>query len=156
MNSFAQKDNTVLIEKLRIRTPLGMRFWDHGANEPIRDQLTVTAWPRAGAPTPTYAVRNPAGIYAFHDLPGLREWEYPVEDEDYDSSPPVNRQFIVKVEDNQNRYLKAAAIVEAPQPGDGLFGNTVSSPPMGEKGFRLFSAPTRPIKSHLAVVRAYL
>jgi hypothetical protein len=156
VNLVNQRENTVLFEKLRIRTPLGIRFWDHGANEPIRDQLTVTAWPRATAASPTYAVRNPSGIYSFHGLPGLRHWEYPAEDEDYESSPPINTQFIVQVEDSQKRFLKVAAIVEAPHPDDRLFGNTVSSPPIGEKGFRLFSAPNRPIKSHLAVVRAYV
>ena len=133
-----------------------MRFWDHGGNEPIRDQLSVTAWPRSGTPIPTYGVRNPAGIYSFHGLPGLRDWEYPVEDEQHESSPPLTEQFIVQVEDRQKRFLKVAAIVEAPYPDDRFFKETFSSPPASYKGFRLFSAPTRTVKSHLAVVRAYL
>lgn len=158
MNSIAQKKNNTQLESLIIRTPLGMRFWDHGANEPVRDHLSVTAWPRAGGLTPIHAVRNPSGIYAFHGLPGLRDWEYPFDDQEFDSSPPISKQYIIKIVDLHKQFLNAAAIVEAPQPDDDdrIYTSPLSSPADGDKGFRLFSAPTRPAKSHLAVVRAYL
>jgi hypothetical protein len=158
VNSIAQKKNKIQLENLLIRTPLGVRFWDHGANEPVRDHLNVTAWPREGGLTPIHAVRNPSGIYAFHGLPGLRDWEYPFDYQEFESSPPISKQYILKIVDLHKWFLNVAAIVEAPQPDDDdrIYTTPLSSPADGDKGFRLFSAPTRPAKSHLAVVRAYL
>jgi len=156
VNSIAQKKNKIQLENLLIRTPLGLRFWDHGANEPVRDHLNVTAWSREGGLTPIHAVRNPSGIYAFHGLPGLRDWEYPFDGQEFESSPPISKQYIIKIVDLHKRFLNAAAIVEAPLPDDRIFKDTINSPPERDKGFRLFSAPTRATKPHLAVIRAYL
>lgn len=156
MNAVAQIEKNILLEKLIIRTPLGLRFWDHGANEAVRHNLIVTAWPRESGSSARLAIKNPSGIYSFHGLPGLRDWEYPRGDEKSKDQLFVNKQFIIKIEDPQNQFLTVAAVVEVPQPDDRIFDDAISSPPEGDKGFRLFSAPTRVAKAYLAVVRAYL
>jgi hypothetical protein len=144
------------MERLIIRTPLGIRFWDHGANEAVRDYLNVTAWPKEGGSSSRQAIRNPSGIYSFHGLPGLRDWEYPCGDEKSGDASFVGKKFIIKIEDPKNQFIPVAAIVEAPQPNDRIPNDMLCSPPECDKGFRLFSAPTRAAKFHLAAVRAYL
>lgn len=156
MSSLLQKENNILLEKLLIRTPIGLRFWDHGAGKAVNDHLEVKTWPREGGQSPIHAMRNPSGIYSFHGLPGLRDWEYPIKDEELGASPPFSKQFIVKIEDTQRRFLNVAAIMEAPQPDDRIFVSNVESPVEADKGFRLFSAPTRSATSYLAMIRAYL
>lgn len=139
-----------------IRTPLGLCFWDHGANEPVTDGLLVTAYRTVGSSSPIQAVRSPSGIYSFHGLPGLHDWEYPLNDVESESSPPIVLRFIVKVEDLKRRFIDTAAIIQAPRPGDRLFVWPSASPGQADDGFRLFSAPTRPRNSRLATVRANL
>lgn len=143
-------------EKLLIRAPIGIKFWDHGSNRPVTDDLSVKAWPEKGPFRPVSAIKNSAGIYSFHNLPGLIEWEYPDNDEGIPQSPPISKKFIIKVEDKRNRFLDTAVSVDLPCPGNRIYLNYKQSPAIENKGLRLFSAPTRPVEPHLAVVRAFL
>jgi hypothetical protein len=139
-------------EQITIFTPLGIRFWDAALDRQVRDGLVVTAR-RAG--TRQRAVRaftTRSGIYAFHGLPGLRATEYPSDDA-AGSSPPDLVRFVIDVADQQRRFVPIVFQVDVPF--DGVYP-TGSSDPTAPPGVYLFSAPTRPVVSHLAVLRAQL
>jgi hypothetical protein len=131
-----------------IFTPFGIRFWDLTMNSQVTDGLTVIARPLEGWHKPSLAQRTASGVYAFHGLPGLHDVEYPANASRPDSSPPVIRRFIIQVVDNQRRF--SAMVFSVDLPFRGIY------PSNNLPGFYLFSAPTRPSISTLAVVRAQL
>ncbi len=155
-NGVVPTQNNALLEKLIIRIPLGIKFWDHGGGEQIKSGLIVRAWLKDELTKETIAIQNPSGIYSFHNLPGLNKWEYPMNNKQPGLNSPSGKKFIIKVEDKQKRFLNAAAVIKIPHYADRIFNNSFGSPFEDYRGFRLFSAPTRPSKPHLAVVRAYL
>jgi hypothetical protein len=143
------------VERLKVFTPLGIRFWDPALDVQISDDLSVVASPAAGRKA-TPAVRTASGIYAFHGLPGLHDLEYLVDEQILNTSPPFARRFIVQVSDNQRRLLPVTFRVDLPFTGifptDAINGSVETRPP----GFYLFSASTRPTLPTLAVVRVQL
>ncbi len=145
------------LERLTIFTPLGIRFWDPAQDRPIADGLIVTAWPWGATGPVRRAVRTASGVYAFHGLPGLRDLEYPASGTDplVSASPLRSARFTVAVTDLERRFLPAVFTVDVPYRG--IFPTNTTGP-SGDRppGFFLFSAPTRPILSALAVVRAQL
>jgi hypothetical protein len=139
-------------ERLRIFTPLGIRFWDPAVDRPVGDGLRVTARPAGRPGRGRLATLTASGVYAFFGLPGLRDIEYP-KDDPLGASPLTVRRFVVEVEDGLGRFLPATFAVDAPYLG--IFP-TEPGLPTGAPGVFLFSAPTRPILSTAAVVRASL
>ena len=147
-------DYVVLLEKLRVFTPLGIRFWDSTLNAQISEGLAVTAYPE-GAPFQVIrALRTLSGIYAFHNLPGLHEVEYPSGKVVPTASPPIFRRFVVHVADRRNRFMASVFNVEAPFRG--VFPTGFDQPGTRPPGVYLFSAPMRPTMPTLAVVRTQL
>jgi hypothetical protein len=144
------------LEHLTIFTPFGMRFWDAARQVQVREGLIVTARPQGTRHTVTQAFRTSSGVYAFHGLPGLRAVEYPTEDPAPTGSPPATRRFIIEVLDQQQRFLPVVFGVDLPYYG--IFPTETLSSPPGSRlpGFYLFSSPTRPAMSSLAVLRAQL
>lgn len=131
-------------ETLTIRTLLGYRFLDAATDRPVSGRLRVTAQSVGGGRT-VEAYRTASGAYAFGLLPGLRAYTYPGAE-----APPAPREFWVEVVDLEGRFLPVAHRVTLPR--------DAGSPPSESAlvTFYLFSAPSRPVPSGLAVVRADL
>ena len=148
--------------EIRTFTPLGVRFWDAISGAPAIGGLEVSARPLTGDWPDTPAFRTPSGVYAFRGLPGLRQVEYPVGPEPVRDtlSPPA--PFVVRVRDRLRRFLPTVVLVPAPHLGlAGMLpadGDPAGSIPAGDgvPGIYLFSAPSRPVLSDVAVVRASL
>ena len=157
MAVIATNNEDLIVERTLSVTPLGIRFWDYNLGLPVRGGLRVVALPLKGDAHAVPAVRTPSGVYAFRNLPGLHSWEYPAENRRNTSSPPLNREFVLKVMDTLGRFLEVAGIVEAPQYEDGIFPPTTDASPVGRApGFSLFSAPTRQVQPGIAVIRGQL
>jgi hypothetical protein len=140
----------------RIVTPLGIRFRDIALGEPITHGLVVFVQPRESDSGPIRLSSNPSGVFGFHDMPGLRDLEYPAEVEPAAGSPPTALPFVVMVADPLGRFLPAVFGIEIPA--------LVTSPPLSDldpdpapmlDAF-LFTAPTRPVTAGLAAIRADL
>lgn len=140
------------LERQRIITPLGIRFWDAVLGCTVADGLLVMAWEHDRPSTTIQAQPTSAGVYAFHGLPGLREREYPVGDTALPSPPPA-RRYVVTVEDTQGRFLPMAFKLDAPFRG--IFPLGSGSPP-GPPGVYLFAASSRAPSADLAFLRADL
>ena len=135
-------------ETARAFTTLGIRFWDAALERPVTGGLAVQAFRRDTREPPVTARLTPSGVYAFHDLPGLRDVEHPLDDVGALGSPPVLVEFLIAVSDSLGRYLPMTFGVALPLAYRGLFPAGDSVP--------LFSAPTRPIPPGLGAVRAEL
>lgn len=162
----AQFVNLQPLEKVGRYTPLGIGFWDLAGGKPVRDGLQVSIRP-AGWPSPEsrslrrQAFRTLSGVYAFQDLPGLRQLEasdpaLPAGMHPLPPSPPQPQRFVVEVEDLLYRFMPVNFLVELPYRG--LYPTTVPASPPGSglPGFFLFSSPSRQTLTGLAVVRAQL
>lgn len=139
-----------VVEELSVFTPLGLRFWDPAVDGPVRAGLAVRAR-RAGTLRPVArAYRTRSDVYAFRHLPGLADLEHGLTPE---ASPP-GQEYLVEVADARRRYVPIAFTVELPLGYPGLFlvGEPVSPGGAAPEGVFLFSAPSRPIPSHLAAL----
>jgi len=145
------------LEVVKIATPLGLRFRDIVTLNPIWSGLSVKASPIDDPLKSVNAKPNGHGIYYFSHLPGLRDFEYSDEDLDLDKTPYTSPlpQFIIQVEDIENRFQSVAFLVSAPQ--QGIYPN---SEPLGSpftlSSYDLFSSPVRPTPAGFAEVRVDL
>lgn len=149
------------LEKISLYTPLGIRFWDLAGDSAVVDNLDVMIRPPGQPQLSRRAFQTASGVYAFRDLPGMRRLEvsdpellagvHPIE-----GSPPLAARFVVEVRDRLQRFLPVTFSVDLPYRG--IYPTQPDGSPAGEArpGFFLFSAPTRPALSNLAVVRAQL
>jgi hypothetical protein len=145
------------LEKFTIFTPLGIRFWDQTADQPVTDGLTVSAQLLNTDYRPVPAFRSSSGIYAFQGLPCLHDVEYPAADATPPVSPPKTYSFVITVSDTLGRFLPMLFVVDLPLSYPGVFlSNTVTSPPGEGARAYLFSAPLRPTMAGISVVRADL
>lgn len=151
-----------IIETITQYSCLGIRFWDPVAGDCVQDDLTVTARPATATRPVKTAVRTHSGVYAFNNLPGLREIEqggygdYPV------ASPPVQKRFVVEIRDRLGRFVDVGFSVDLPLPYNGLYllrpqNSPPSSPPNSiPRGFNLYSAITRTPPSMIVAIRGEL
>ena len=131
---------------------LGVAFWDSVSGRAVADGLTLTEL-RSG----TAAVANAGGVFALHDLPGMRASAFGAGDPAFWGSPPAHTRSILELRDSRRRFLDFRFSADAPTRG--LFDQycTSTSPPDGPVGVvPLFSSPTRPVPAGIAVVRADL
>lgn len=154
--SFAISNQVRTLERVRIVTPLGIRFWDPSLDTPVDDGLIVRASLDGRRDPPRQAFRTRSGIYAFQGLPGLHDAEYPSNDEAFAASPAQTLRFTIQVDDEQRRFLPTAFRVDVPY--QGIFPTETPSSPGAAPppGVYLFSASTRQTPSTLAVIRAQL
>lgn len=139
------------LEKVSQYTALGIRFWDLARDVAVTHGLEVTARPTGQPQLERRAFQTLSGIYAFRGLPGLRaieasDPELPPGDHPLPGS--VTAPFVVTVHDRLGRFLPVTFEVNLP------FRGVYPGEPL--PGFYLFSAPSRPVLSDLAVVRAQL
>jgi len=139
------------LEKFSLTSPLGIRFWDVGANCPVLGGLIVTATAPHGQVL--RAVQTSSGGYAFPSLPNIRR-EPVAPDVDYFFAPPTPVRFLLEVEDPAGRFLPAHFTVNAPVQGF----YSLPGPTRGWPGgyVPLFSTPGRVALSGRAIIRAQL
>lgn len=145
-------------ERVSLTCPLGLRFLDVALGAFVAADvagLRVVASPVDAPQRETTGVVTPSGVFAFHGLPGFREFENSAADDRWDSAPP-RRDFRIEVRDGLGRFLPCNFTVSAPEKGVAVFAEA-GSPPWIEAGAApLFSAPARTPPPGLAVVRAEL
>jgi hypothetical protein len=148
-----------VVETVTRFTPLGVRFWDAGAQRPVREGLRVTAWPKGAAGAAgTTAFRTASGVYAFLGLPGLRDVEWGAAPTSGPGVRPIQQRYLVAVEDAADRFVPTAFEIALPREKRGVFPPAFNGGGFDEPvpGFHLFSAPSRTVPPGLAVVRAQL
>ena len=98
--------------------PLGLRCLDIATRAQVSDGLLITATPPARAARPAPAFLTLSGVYAFRDLPGLRDFEYGDAEAPTPASPPTaspDDGFAIRVEDAEGRYLPYAMTLTLPR-----------------------------------------
>jgi hypothetical protein len=143
-------------ERISLTCALGLRLLDVATGTFVTaDGLNARAWPVRVPWQAVDGITTPSGIIAFHQLPGLREFERSAAEDPWDPEP-ATRLFEVELTDPSGRYLPCTFVVQAPTKGLAIFAD-VGSPPWIEAGVvPLFSAPSRAVPPGLAVVRAEL
>jgi hypothetical protein len=144
-----------LLEAVRRRPPLGMRFHDPVSADHVGDGLVVEVWPSNSPMQRRRAFVTPGGTWVAQGLPGLRAFES-VQESDESTS---RRLFTVEVEDAWERFLPFSFRVELPRLGL-LRPEWVKEgpPPSSNTSFApalpLFSRATRQPSPGFAIVRA--
>ncbi len=149
-------DVQVLEQVTRVQ-PLGLRFWDRVTASVIDDGLLVTAYPIAYPSLRTESYTNRNGVYTFRNLPGLRETESGAGDAAFWAAHPQRFDFVVEVLDSQGRFLPFSLAVKLPLRGIYTFQNFELASPLDLQAFvPLYSTPSRPIATPMAMLRAEL
>ena len=141
----------VVLDRLTIVTPLGVRFQDAATGEVIADGLTVSAYPINRPNARQSLFLNRRGVYVLRHAPGLRDVENGAGDSDYWNNLPPKKDFVIEVRDGQSRFVPFQFAVGLPAE----WNQAVSSPP-AIKSVPLYSAATRTLPAGMAVVRADL
>src|SRR5437870_1863286 len=135
-----------IIESVRLRCALGIRFRDTATNQIVGSGLRVTATP-TGAPVGTERVSarvNGSGVWTFHGLRDLRTFELGTEEFRERGSPLGPPVFRIEVQDEEGRFLPCAFDAAASSNGPLQF-TLHPSPPWPWNEVPLFSAPSRPV-----------
>lgn len=149
-------DPLVVIERLTLLAPLGVRFVDAATGEIVLDGLAASAYPLGHPDSSIPAFANMSGVYAWRGLPGMRQVEHGAGDAAFWQNPPAKRTFTVQVIDLAQRFLPCSFAVEAPVKGIFTWPCGAASPPTPPLGVPLYSAPGRGAPAGMAVVRASL
>jgi len=135
-----------ILETIVRLTPLGMRCIDISTRAPVTTGLLATATPVGEQGKTVMAFTTHSGVLAWQGLPGLHEFEFGETEDALFSppvvSPPATKEFAIRVEDIQSRYLPWGVALRLPR----------------AEVFRalLFPAPSRPAIPGMAVIRGSL
>ena len=142
-----------VLDTIRRYTPLGLRFWDAATETRVRSGLRVRVWPEAMPDRVTHGHRTVGGDMAVHNITGLEVVE---RTGDVGAAPVA--PYVAAVEDPLGRFVPTAFTVDLPRAERGFYtlAHPESPPGPTPPGIYLFSAPTRPVRATLAVVRAFL
>jgi len=141
-----------VLERTTRTALLGVRAWDGATGRAVTDGLTLTEVRRGVRAVPTRS-----GVFAFHDLPGLRPSSFGAGDDGFWASPPAHARLTLELSDERKRYLDFR--FDADAPGQGVFRESCaagSPPELDVPGVPLFSSPGRLVPGGLAAVRAEL
>ena len=146
-----------VIESVRLRCALGIRFRDTATRQVVAAGLRVSATPAGAAAgtEPVTAQANRSGVWTFHGLRNLRTFELGTEEFPEADSPPGPPSFRIEVQDAEGRFLPCAFNAAASPKGPFQFASDLS-PPWQWNDVPLFSAPSRPLAPGCAVIRASL
>lgn len=143
----------VVLDTVTRTALLGVRPWDAVTGQAITDGLRLTELRRGSVARP-----NRSGVFVFHDLPGLRASAYGSGDDAFWANPPASASLVLELVDGERRFLPFRFPADAP--ARGIFREhcpaAFSPPEIDVPGVPLFSAPSRPLPTGLAVVRADL
>jgi hypothetical protein len=140
----------VVLDRLTIVTPLGIRFQDATTGEVVAD-LTVAAYPITRPNARKSLFLNRTGVYVLRHAPGLRDAENGAGDSDYWNNLPPKKDFVIEMRDDQSRFVPFQFVVGLPAEW-----NQAVSPPPAIRGMPLYSAATRTAPAGMAEVRADL
>jgi hypothetical protein len=131
------------LETVRRVVPLGLRCIDVATQRTVFDGLSVKATSLSGSSKSVSAFINRSGIFAFQCLPGLYDFEYGV-DASVLAGPPIvspakGKEFAIRIEDTQGRFLSVGLILTLPR------RDVLSA--------LLFSAPNRACVPGFTVIR---
>jgi hypothetical protein len=149
-----------VLERFAILCPFGVRFQDSVMRSSIGEGLRVTARPSGRHAPKSEARLTRSDVFAFQNLPGLRDTEIGGGDdpfwESFDQGVARRRLFLIEVEDSWRRFLPFSFTAELPHRG--LFelpclGSPIEIP---AQGVPLFSSPARLVPGGMAVVRAQI
>ncbi|MBN1608918.1 MAG: hypothetical protein JW940_19985 [Polyangiaceae bacterium] len=145
------------LESVHSVAPLGLRFWDAATDTPVCSGLRVVAYPPWVERGPTMARRSPSGFYGLFGLPGMHAQEYPNGASLAATSPPSSPStFIVCVDDPGRRFLPIVFGVSLPLQGQLPLPLRATSASGAVVNPYLFSAPSRPVLTGFAAIRADL
>lgn len=132
---------------------LGVRFWDRVTQRLVTDGLSVT-----DETTGRAALPGPSGVFALHDLPGLRASAAGAGDAAFWASPPARSLRTIAVADAMGRFQPLRFDATVPVHGvlAGECPGLTSPLDSPVAALPLFSAPARPLPGGAAVVRADL
>jgi hypothetical protein len=152
-----------VLERHSILCPFGVRFHDLVTRSFIGEGLRVTARPPGRHALKREAHLTRSDVFAFQNLPGLRDIEMGRGDqsfwESFDQGFSRRRRFIIEVEDNWRRFLPFSFTADLPHRGLFELPCLGSPPSVGDlpvAGVPLFSSPTRLVPGGIAVVRAQI
>lgn len=133
----------VSLETVVKRAPLGLRCTDIVREVSVTAGLVVQARPHNATRPRIAALRSPvSGIYGFHSLPGLRDYEWglrPASDWCTSGGTPEEANFVITIEDQQRDFLPQVLLLCLPRE------HLVEVP--------LYSSPTRVTPGGYAVAR---
>ncbi len=146
-----------VLETIGRVSPLGCRFYDAVEDRITHEGLQVTAYLLSAPERRRSAVVTRSGAFGFRQIPCITALEFGMGDEDYWGSLPPPKKAAVEVIDLQGQFQPFWFEVDVPMKGlvVSICGET-SSPPESSVGIPLYSAPTRPVKEGIAVLRAQL
>lgn len=146
-----------VLETIGRVSPLGCRFYDAVQDRIVHEGLQVTTYLLSEPERRRSAVVTRSGAFGFRQIPGLTALEFGMGDDDYWGSLPPPKKAAVEVIDLQGQFQPFWFEVDVPMNGlvVSICGEP-SSPPESSVGIRLYSAPTRPVKEGIAVLRAQL
>jgi len=147
----------ITLDRLTMVAPLGLRFHDTTTGAVVGDGLSVWAYP-VGRPTAKRpAIANRRGVYVLHHGYGLRERENGDGSRAYwDHPDPPNKDFVIEVTDEQQRFLPFQFTASLPVEGIFKWDVSLDSPLTARTTIPLFSATARTVVSGMAVIRADL
>src|ERR1044072_6358326 len=147
----------IVLDRLTIFAPLGLRFPDASTGTAIGDGLNVSAYPLGQPKSARLLSPNRRGVFILHHAPGLRTVENGAGDDDYWANLPPKKDFVVEVRDDQNRFVSFQFVAALPNRGIYEWHERVTgSPPPQTKSIPFYSSAARTASAGLAVVRADL
>ena len=155
-------------ERTTRRAPFGLQVWDFVSATHLVDGLEISVNAGAHSVSRTRAFANRSGIYCAFGVPGLSQFELNADDTAAWNTQA--RRYKIEVRDPSDRFLPFAFDTGLPvrglinwlmpwtsPPQPFVMPTEQGSPPMPMIDcVPLFSAPSRPVPGHLAVVRAQL
>src|SRR4051794_15496210 len=106
--------SVLVLDRITIVAPLGLRFHDAITDEAVRDGLVVSASPKNRPNARRSLIANRRGVYVLHDAPGLRNLQNGAGDADYWDNLPEKKDFVVEVTDPQARFIPLQFLVALP------------------------------------------
>src|SRR5215831_751013 len=145
------QNQLLVLDRLTIVAPLGVRFQDAVTGDVIGDGLAVAAYPINQPQARQSLFPNRRGVYVLRHGSGLQDVEQGAGDADYWNSLPAKKDFVIEVRDLQSRFVPFQFVAGLP-----VEWNQDVSPPPAIKSVPLYSAITRSVTSGLAAISADL
>lgn len=148
----------LVLDRLTLVAPLGLRFCDFASGVFIGDGLDVQVYPSGNPATKVAALANRKGVYVVHHAPGLPlEVEHGAGDQKFWNGPPPTRSFVVEVNDKERRFQSFQFTASLPEQGIYKWTDDVPSSPLAAcESIPLYSSPVRSVPAGMAVLRADL